>query len=228
MEGYRKEDSPTKKQLPVEIDVPEFLAEMGMEKYVTEMVNSVGGCAIITLYYLLRVGEYMIKKQRNETKKRCSSGWKIPYFFQDTKGHFHQLPRNALDKNILSADGVTLKLDNKKKGWKGVCVYQEHNGDERFSPVRALGRRFVSIREKVKNKKTYLSAYWMGGKRKDLNDDNMSAALKFATTTLNYPYLKGIPIHRVDTHSLRSGGANALSLAGYSKRYIQKIGRWRG
>ena len=62
----------------------------------------------------------------------------------------------------------------------------------------------------------------MKGKRKDLNADNMSAALKFATTALNYPSLKGIPIDRVDTHSLRLGGANALSLTGYSDRYIQK------
>ena len=56
----------------------------------------------------------------------------------------------------------------------------------------------------------------------------MSAALKSATTASNYPYLKGIPIDRVDTHSLRSGGENALSLAGYSDRDIQKMGRWRG
>ena len=65
-------------------------------------------------------------------------------------------------------------------------------------------------------------------KRKDLNAENMSAALKFATTALNYPSLKGIPIDRVDTHSLRSGGANALSLAGYSDRDIKKMGRLRG
>ena len=52
----------------------------------------------------------------------------------------------------------------------------------------------------------------------------MSAALKFATTALNYPYLKGVPIERVDTHSLRSGGANALSLAGYINRDIKKWG----
>ena len=68
----------------------------------------------------------------------------------------------------------------------------------------------------------------MEGKIKDLNADNMSAALKFATTALNYPSLKGIPIDRVDTHSLRSGGENALPLAGYSDRDIQKMGRWRG
>ena len=68
--------------------------------------------------------------------------------------------------------------------------------------------------EKVSNKKTYLSAYCVGGKRKYFDAENMSAALKFATTTLHYPYLKGISIDIVDTHSLISGGANALSHAG--------------
>ena len=80
-----------------------------------------------------------------------------------------------------------------------MCVYQEHNGDEKFSPVRELGRRCVSI-QKMSNKKTYLSAYWVGGTRKHLTAENMSAALKFATTALNYTYLKVIPIDRVDTH----------------------------
>ena len=80
----------------------------------------------------------------------------------------------------------------------------------------------------MKNKKTHLSEYWVKRKIIDLNADNMSAALKFTTTALNYPYLKGIPIEIVDTHSLGSGGENALSLAGYSDRDIQKMGLWRG
>ena len=70
----------------------------------------------------------------------------------------------------------------------------------------------------MSNKNTYLSVYLVGGRRKDLNADNMSAALKFATIPLNYPSLKGIPRDRVDPHLLRSGGANALSLAVYSDR----------
>ena len=45
---------------------------------------------------------------------------------------------------------------------------------------------------------------------------------------LEYPILKGIPIKRINTHSLRSGGANALALSGYSDTQIQKMGRWRG
>ena len=45
---------------------------------------------------------------------------------------------------------------------------------------------------------------------------------------MEYPVVYGIPIERIDTHSLRSGGANALALSGYSDTQIQKMGRWRG
>ena len=48
-----------------------------------------------------------------------------------------------------------------------------------------------------------------------------------AAAALNYPSNKGVPLSRIDTHSLRSGGANALSLSGFSDREIQKMGRWR-
>ena len=76
----------------------------------------------------------------------------------------------------------------------------------------------------MSNKKTYFSVYWVGDRRKYLNAENLSVALKFATTTLNYPSLKGIPIDRVDTHSLRSGGDNTMLLSVYSDRDIQKNG----
>jgi len=51
---------------------------------------------------------------------------------------------------------------------------------------------------------------------------------QLAASMLHYPTQKGIPIQRVNTHSLRSGGANALALSGYSDTEIQKMGRWRG
>jgi hypothetical protein len=49
-----------------------------------------------------------------------------------------------------------------------------------------------------------------------------------AATLLQYPSTRGIPIARIDTHLLRSGGANALVLLGYSDTQIQKMGRWKG
>ena len=46
------------KKLPVEADVPEFLALAGKETGATELQQAVGDCALIAFYYLCRVGEY--------------------------------------------------------------------------------------------------------------------------------------------------------------------------
>lgn len=118
-------------------------------------------------------------------------------------------------------------MDNQKNGWKGVCVHQETNGNLIHCPVRALGRRFAHIRRCTKDDTTFLSAFFAGGTRFDVTDKDIRKSIKAAATILNYPEFKGIPILRIDTHSLRSGGANALSLSGYSDREIQKMGRWR-
>ncbi len=58
--------------------------------------------------------------------------------------------------------------------------------------------------------------------------EHISQALKVAVATLNYPAQKGIPIDHVDTHSLRSGGANVLALSGFTDMQIQKMGWWQG
>jgi hypothetical protein len=79
------------------------------------------------------------------------------------------------------------------------------------------------------NVKTFLSAYFDEAKTwQDITNEDISRALKLAATALEYPTAQGIPVDRIDTHLLCSGGANALSLTGYSDTQIQKMGRWRG
>ena len=56
MEGWRKEDPPTKKNDQWELMYQNVLEELGMEKDANEMLKSVGDCAIIAFYHLLRVG----------------------------------------------------------------------------------------------------------------------------------------------------------------------------
>ncbi len=58
--------------------------------------------------------------------------------------------------------------------------------------------------------------------------ENISRELKSAAVELQYQINKGVPIDRINTHSLWSGGANALALAGYSDTQIQKMRWWRG
>ena len=229
LDGFCKADPPTTKQLPVEADVPEFLVKLGLAEETRKLDRAVGDLTLIAFYYLLRIGEYTTKGSRNNSKQ--TEEFKmgdIMFFAKDANGNLQCLPRDAPDDLICNAEGATMKLDNQKNGWKGVCVYQETNGDTIFCPVRALGRQYVHLRANGATEKTILSAYYHEGKRFDVSADHVSVALKMAATALEYPILKGIPIDRINTHSLRSGGANALALAGYSDMQIQKMGRWRG
>ena len=53
-----------------------------------------------------------------------------------------------------------------------------------------------------------------------VTDNQIRFAVKFAAKALQYEK-RGIPIDRIDTHSLRSGGACALRLAGYDEVQIK-------
>ena len=73
-----------------------------------------------------------------------------------------------------------------------------------------------------------ISTYWDKEQQpRVVTAEHISKAIKLAATMLDYPSNKGIPIKRINTHSLRSGGANVLALSGYSDTEIQKMGRWR-
>jgi hypothetical protein len=51
--------------------------------------------------------------------------------------------------------------------------------------------------------KTFLSAYCDDkGQRRNVTNKDVSIALKAVAATLDYPTAKGIPINRIDTHSL--------------------------
>jgi hypothetical protein len=64
--------------------------------------------------------------------------------------------------------------------------------------------------------KTFHSAHYDDkGQGSDITNKDVSKALKAAATVLDYPTAKGIPVDRIDNHSLWSGGANVLSLAEY-------------
>jgi hypothetical protein len=95
--------------------------------------------------------------------------------------------------------------------------------------MRALVRRYLHLQQHNATPKTFLSTYYLEPKkRSNITNKDIMVALKRAANVLDYPIAKGIPIERINTHLLRSGGANALSLAGFLDTQIQKMGRWRG
>ena len=102
----------------------------------------------------------------------------------------------------MAIDSATIKLDNQKNGWKGVCVNQEANEDTHNYPVCALARCYCSIRKRLTSSNIFLSAYWVNNTRHDVSDEDIRGSLKLAVTLLDSPAAKGIPIDCIDTHSL--------------------------
>ena len=228
LDGMSRADPPTEKKLPVEADVPEWLAMAGTAPGATELIKAVGDNALIAFYFLLRIGEYSTRPGQANDKLTDQFKVKDVTFFKRVRGRLKQLGPRATKAQILSADAATLRIGNQKNGWKNVCIHHEATGDLYYCCIKALGRRVVHIMENGGTGNTWLSAYWEKGEsRRDVTDKDMRAGIKMAAQELDYPGRKGIPIERVDTHSLRIGGATVLALSGYTDTQIQKMGRWR-
>lgn len=229
LDGMRKDDGPVMKKLPVEADVVEYLVKLGLIPGATQLIKARGDLSLGGYYYLLRGVEYTTRpgRQAQTVTFRIKD---LRFFKCDQNGKLKQLPMLAPDEAILTADVCTMKIENQKNGWRGVCISHWTNGDDIFCPVRAMGHRYVHTRKMGGQgwKKLPISTYFdENGKKKFVSDNDIRVGLKTAAAVLGYPE-RGIPIERIDTHSLRIGGANALSLAGWSDRHIQKLGRWRG
>ena len=83
----------------------------------------------------------------------------------------------------------------------------------------------MHIRKHTTSKEAFICAYWDSVGRGTVTNQQISFAVKYAAKMLRYQD-RGMAIERMDTHSLRSGGACALKLAGYDEVHIRKMGRW--
>jgi hypothetical protein len=152
----------------------------------------------------------------------------ITFFHQNELGQGWCLPRDAPFEQLLAAEGATLKLNNQKNGWKGVCVYQQHNGEPLQCLVRALARRVIDIQKHNAVGKDYLSAYFVDGACKDVTAEDISKHLKLGRGCYTIPHKKELPSNGWTHTRYGGGGANALALLGFLDTQIQKMGCWRG
>ena len=226
--GFGNFDPAVEKKLACHPDLPAFAVEWGNRKGTTPFQQAVGDLIVIAFYYLLRIGEYTAKTRRkSRTRTRQFRVMDVTFFVRDDDGYLVALAVDASAKDIMRAEAATLRISNQKNGHAGACVHHTARKGETWAcPVRALGRRVLHVRRHSKSGKAFLCSYWDDIGRGNVTDDNVRYAVKVAAASLKYPE-RGIPIARVDTHSLRSGGACALKIAGYRDTVIQKMGRWK-
>jgi hypothetical protein len=101
---FIRDDPPTTKKLPVEVDVPEWLMEKGLQPEATTLETAVGCLTLIAFFYLLRVGEYTVKSSHKNTKRTVQFKMEdVVFFKRNATGQLRQLSRHAPDSDILTA-----------------------------------------------------------------------------------------------------------------------------
>ncbi len=227
LKGFGNFDLATEKKLACHPDLQKFACKHRYKGEDSPMRQAIGDLVTIAFYYLLRVGEYTTKtKRKKKTRTKQFRRKDITFYRFSGTGRLVPLQRDASDEEIMSADWATLAISNQKNGSKGDCVHhREISGSPWACPVRALGRRYTHLRINDQSGKAFICAFWDDAGRGSVTESQVQYAVKYAAQALDYP-ARGIPIDRVDTHSLRSGGVCALKLAGYDDVAIRKMGRW--
>ena len=124
LDGFGKEKSPDRKKVRVEVDIPKWLCTKGSEKGITKYEQEIGDWKLISLYFLLRIGEYEMMSDRNQTRQYKPVD--IIFFKKDKGGNLLQLGQKQTDKEIMNAEGETLILMNINIGHKNACIHHEN------------------------------------------------------------------------------------------------------
>jgi hypothetical protein len=82
LDGFKKDGPTMVKKMPCIIDFPEKMPSWGLTKGAPDLELALWDPGLIAMYYLLRAGDYTVKKYTNETKQTEQFKMKDVTFFK--------------------------------------------------------------------------------------------------------------------------------------------------
>jgi hypothetical protein len=183
----------------------------------SQRLHVVADLVVLAFFFLLRVGEYTRSSQPRRT---------IPLAETDVKlwRGIVELSHDSPLADLLAADGVTISLQNQKNGHKNEALHHYSSGDAFLDPVKSAARLVHSARS-CKKGAPLGSFPDENGRLQSVSADEIRSTIRQGATLDNLEAY-GYDLKRIGSHSLRSGGAMRLKLAGCDDDIIKKIGRW--
>jgi hypothetical protein len=178
--------------------------------------RAVSDLICMAFFFLLRVGEYTMPRLGTTTRTVQFRVQDVRLWSQGRLLHNHT-PRAEL----LSADAITLFLENQKNGQKGATIHHTAVAGW-FCPVKALARRVSDIGEQGLDPSTPLSCVSPGY---HIASPLIVSTIREASRLTHLPD-HGYDLKRVGAHSLRASGAMAMKLNNVDAETIKKVGRW--
>ena len=128
--------------------------------------------------------------------------------------------------DLESADSVAITFEMQKNDEKHNTVIHGRTDDPTLCPVLQWGRlvnRILSYPGTSQD--TQVCTVWRHGRLDKITSKQVQLALRAACTAVGSARL-GFELHEIGTHSLRSGAAMEIYLAGVPMYTIMLIGRW--
>jgi len=135
------------------------------------------------------------------------------------------IDRNAPLAELLTATAGTTCLENQKNGVKNQTLHHDLSGTPDLCPTTALALLLDSVRGM--DDATPLGTCRAGGATRRVTAAGVRAMIRLGAVRDGLTE-QNCDLACIGTHSLRSGGAVRLKLAGADDGLIQKLGRWSG
>jgi hypothetical protein len=211
-----KNDDPQQQQQKA---IPFIVLDELAKRQTTELDSALAQLTIGAAFFACRSCEYSIvpKTEERRTKLLCLRNIRL---FKD--GHLISAPSD----NLELADSVAITFEMQKNDSKFDTVIHGRTDDPTLCPVLQWARlvnRIWAYPGATKN--TPVCAVWRHGRPDKITSKQVLTALRAACTVVGSARL-GFEPHEVGTHSLRSGAAMEMYLAGVPVYTIMLIGRW--
>ena len=214
----REQDPPPRPQQAVPNHVFHWIGLNFLPAPVAKL-QALANLTILAFFFLLRVGEYTHSSQDRLT---------VPLRKQDVRlwRNTSEIPHSADFQTLMSADSITICLENQKNGHKNAILHHTSSNHPILNPVTAGAHIIYSLRDFPAS--TPLSTYTNErGQRCQVRSSDIVDTIRLASQACGLESY-GYDLDRIGSHSIRAAGATHLKISGYDHDMIQKMGRWRG
>ena len=217
--AWIKEDPPPKRVKPIPIQLVRHVVHRA--NYNDPHQAAVADSIIIGFFYMLRPGEHTLER---------SPDFDHPFRLQDASFARHNTPSvNAATIPLAALPSQTrvyLNFTTQKNGEKDEAITHGTTNDHLLSPVAAVRRRVVHLRQHNAPPNTPLYTVFLPhGHTRPVLASQLTAQLRLSCDQIG-PTL-GIDRSEISARALRAGGAMALVRARVDLSLVRLMGRWK-
>ena len=213
--SYRNDDPKEIQQKALSFIVLRELAK----RQVSELDKAISQLTICAGFFACRSCEYL-KVPRREMKRTKLLRLRNIRFFKD--GRLISTP----SENLEFADSVAVTFEMQKNDHKHETVIHGRTDDAILCPVKQWAQLVNRIwTYPGTTEETPVCTVWRRDRREQITSHQVIGSLRAACATIGSAQL-GFEPEEIGTHSLRSGAAMEMYLAGIPVYTIMLIGRW--